>query len=216
MRKVQIVTIFVLIFFNLFLLYRIKGYISINDQLYENNLKLISYNSFNENQIKILKNYMIIAKYSENISIKKEILISNEKGKFKLDKIIDNGFKLVLRYTELNCQSCVDTELSSLQNLANKIGMEKIVILASYKNNEDLIKFKRLNKLKLPMYNVDSLSIPLENMNIPFYFICDKEFKTKLVFIPKKEISNLTVDYLKLVEKIFKENNTIRHLHTFD
>jgi hypothetical protein len=97
--------------------------------------------------------------------------------------------KLVFFHSELNCNSCVEENLSFLNSLGNIIGNENILFLASYRSKRDLTIFKRINQIKYHTYNVPSVGLPIEKLNYPFCFIINMDRKAECVFIPIKEDS---------------------------
>ncbi|MCI1648972.1 MAG: hypothetical protein LKI29_11625, partial [Bacteroides sp.] len=114
------------------------------------------------------------------------------------------GKKLVFKYSELNCNVCVDTIIAVLMKKFSKIGMDKLLILATYNDKNNFYAFKRINKLE-NIYKVDSIGCFLEKKNIPFLFWIDEDYCIKYPFIPHKEIISETEAYLNFVEKRMNE-----------
>jgi hypothetical protein len=155
------------------------------------------------NSTKVLENNIILSLASEHLKIDKNLQIVDDKSNQSLSELISNNPKLVLRYSEIACNSCVDAQLKILEKLAIKIGSENIIILASYKNNSSLWRFKRINNIRLNLYNIDNLGFSLERENIPFYFIIDNTFNVKMIFIPIKEKPYLTEKYFEILSSRF-------------
>ncbi len=93
---------------------------------------------------------------------------------------------LIFRYSELNCKVCIDSTLNMLKNT-------KVIILASYKDKRHLDIFARTNKIANSIYKIDSLNLPIDKANLP-YFIKDQE-----IFIPLKEFPERTIEFLKFI-----------------
>lgn len=107
--------------------------------------------------------------------LNKDLKIYDEKGdRVTLEKLID-GEKLVVRYSELNCNICIDSLITCIRRRVNVIGWDKILILATYHNKRDYYIFKRINQLE-KIYQIDSIGCPLEEFNIPFLFFIYKFF----------------------------------------
>ncbi len=119
----------------------------------------------------------------------KEVLLSDLCG---------GNNKLIFRYNEFTCQTCIYREMLNLMTLSEKIGKSNIIVLASYKNKRDFIINKMANKIDLPIYNVPlkSFDNTIENFNIPYLFIIDKQFTAKNIFLPDNDLQNLTDLYL--------------------
>ena len=107
--------------------------------------------------------------------------------------------RIIIRYSELNCNVCIDSLFSCIDNHLNKKEKQQIHILASYHNRNDLLIFKRINNLSYPIYRIDSLGISLENLNEPFIFVLNKDYSISHLFIPHKERPQDTRRYLNIV-----------------
>jgi hypothetical protein len=144
-----------------------------------------------------------LALLSEHYLIDKDLKVFDENKSFKFSDLVSKKPKLFLRYSELNCNTCVDVQLKRLEKIAQKIGRENIIILASYKSKSSLWRFKRLNKIRFNIYGIDSLEIPLEKENTPYYFMADDNLQANMIFVPRKEHLNLTDAYFSVVSKRF-------------
>ncbi|HCT30765.1 MAG TPA: hypothetical protein DIW31_08520 [Bacteroidales bacterium] len=205
--NIFIVTTIVFLLFDILLLFQIKKYKTVNQhqQLIQDKTTLLS--SMKDLKVNMLEDAITQSLTSEDLTIRNNITIDNGEASTLLNNVVGSKPRLILRYSELNCQACIDVQLASLNKLAYKIGKENIIILASYKAIANMTKFKRINKLDMSIYNVDSIGLPLEKENIPFYFIIDQNKKTKLTFVPYKEFPSLTEKYFELIQnRFFSEN----------
>lgn len=147
-------------------------------------------------------NFLKLSLKNNGIQIKKNNLLKDINGvEFPLNKMLKSK-KIVFRYSELHCDACVDVQIKSLKKYKEKIGSTNILILADYDNIKNLILFKRLNSIKLPVYKLsEKLNIELEKQNVPYFFVLDTNFVAKDFFIPIKEIENYTDNYLEIISK---------------
>lgn len=135
-------------------------------------------------------------KYNDT-RISKELILTDEKGVEYSIKDKLNTKKIVFRYSELQCNVCVEKQIGSLKKYKDKIGIDNILILADYSNYRNLILFKRMNSLDIPVYNLsEKMSLELEKKDLPYFFIADNSLIAKDYFIPIKEIKNYTDNYL--------------------
>jgi hypothetical protein len=144
---------------------------------------------------------------SENYRLDADILLEDEKGlKISLSKVIGDNRKLILRYSDVNCNACVDHQLKYLKNVAAQIGDTSIFILATYKNKRDLEIFKRINGIKFPVYNTlnGGINLPIEKYETPYLFITDKSHLVYMVHVPVKEVPQLSTLYTAVVVEKFK------------
>jgi len=119
-------------------------------------------------------------------------------------KEIETLPKFVFFHSELDCNSCVEEDITLINDFSNDIGSKNIILLASYNNKRDLHLFRRINKINSFIYNTASVGLPIEELNLPFCFVINKNFKSECVFIPLKEDKSNFKRYLKIIkEKYF-------------
>lgn len=110
---------------------------------------------------------------------------------------------LVLRYSSLSCTPCVDNAIAAIKKFSKENPDINILLLATYQFQKDLKVFKKMNKLFTQVYNVRSLNLPIENRQIPYLFVLDEELQVLNTFIPRKEIPELTEQYLEKMKELF-------------
>ena len=121
----------------------------------------------------------------------------NKQDSLFLHEIIGNAPKLLLRFKETNCDVCIQNELENLIRLASKVDTTNIILLGSFSNS----RARWMRKSSFKIYNIGNqeLGLSLDKENIPYYFILDKDFNAKSVFIPFKEFPDLTNKYFELI-----------------
>lgn len=103
----------------------------------------------------------------------------------RLKEIVLLGPKMIFRFQETDCATCIDSYLLLLKSLADSIGEENIIILSRYENLQYLRILIKKHQLNLKAYNYsDILLSPIET--------CDLEHKA-IIFRLNKD---LTVDKL--------------------
>lgn len=115
--------------------------------------------------------------------------------------------KIVLRFTQNNCGSCVERELIHLKELAKSIGEENIVCLTSYSGINDLKIFKDSYTANFATYNVPFNTFyknGYDTLNFPYVFLVDKNLQMSNFFIPAKEIPMLSKAYYTSMVSILK------------
>lgn len=163
-----------------------------------NSLDSLALKAFIENQILLSENTCF--------SISPTLQLTGENNnEIRLSEIINRNHTLVFRYNELACSDCVYKEMGNLKELAKEIGDKNIIILASYKNQRDLYVTKRVNGINLQVYNIEqnSLDNNIDNYNIPYMFILDKDLKPHNLFIPNKYSISSTDNYFRDISKYF-------------
>lgn len=139
---------------------------------------------------------------SNGALIEKELSLKNYKGEeFALNNKLTSK-KLIFRYSELHCDECVDQQIESLKKYKERIGNENILILADYANINNLILFKRLNSIEIPVYRLSKkMNLKLEEKDVPYFFVIDSSFTARDFFIPIKEIDGYTDNYLNIISE---------------
>ena len=141
----------------------------------------------------------------------RNISVTNEKGiKFRLNILFGNNPKFVLRYSEINCMTCVDSSLKYIEKYKKIIGPENIIVLASYKNQQDLAIFKRVSKIEFEIFNTgeNTVGLPIEKENTPFMFITNGTLIAQSVFLPEKTMPELTEMYfMTIISRYFSYKN---------
>ncbi|RKO72586.1 hypothetical protein D7322_07270 [Sphingobacterium puteale] len=80
-------------------------------------------------------------------------------------------------------------------------------MLASYQDTRSLRIFLDEYKINENIYVIDegALNIPIETYHFPYFFTLDNKFELNNVFLPSKEIPELSSEYLKSIIKIEKK-----------
>jgi len=126
-----------------------------------------------------------------------------EPDSIPLASLSGNKNLLVLRYTDIHCNTCVDVEVESLQKVFEG-KLEHVVILCSYNSEINFIAFRRLNRLKLQAYRIphDAFDWVPEKIDKPYYFMVNADNKASNFYVPSRSYPNLTSNYLHSMKKL--------------
>ncbi len=113
--------------------------------------------------------------------------------------------RLILRFSYLGCNACIDSALSKLKKYDDL--QENAAIFATYRNKIDLFKFNTVNRITLPSYNIKEGEKVLraDELLLPYMFIL-KPNNNQIydLFFPIKEEPKRTEEYLETIaEKYF-------------
>lgn len=122
---------------------------------------------------------------------------------------LKESIKLVFFHSEVNCNSCVESNIPFLNDFGDSIGKQNIIFLASYKQKRDLTVFKRINQIEFPVYNVVSTGLAVEELNEPFFFVINDNQKAECVFVPIKEDSLHIMRYLNMVKSKYFSSKSV-------
>lgn len=128
-------------------------------------------------------------------------IVDSESYPKSAGELVGTGSRLVIRYSELNCQSCIDTILFYANDFASKCGKNKVAIWASYSYMRNYSIFLRMNKYDLDIYNVADTVLNIDSRNMPYAFVLNEDLTISHLFIPHKEFPKMTKWYFSEVEK---------------
>lgn len=159
---VVLTTIILLIFFPL---YNYDKHIYIQ---YSNKFNLLQY----EKTIRLKRDSNEL--FTENSQLNNISIITLKNTSIKLNSIIKKQ-KLVYRFSNRSCQTCVENDLRILRALADTIGIDKIIILGNFDNIKSLIIYIKNETIPFDCYNYsDVLNLPIEKNSIndsPCFFV---------------------------------------------
>ncbi len=136
-----------------------------------------------------------------------EVILKDSLGNiFSFNDIWENGQEqiLVCRFSELHCQSCVNSSIKMLLLWADPIGRNNLLFLGAYRNNRILNRTKYIYDIQdLITYNTPALNIPAEELGYPYFFVLNKDMTVTNLFVPDKANSAITNNYLELIYNRF-------------
>jgi len=172
----------------------------LNKKIYECDAKM-NYVSFkNEHYAKIIG----WLQHLEQIKFSPYQKLIKENGdSIVLSNLVGEKPKLIFRYSELNCNVCVDAQLALIKTFIEKYGEENLIMISSYKFRKTVYQFKILNNIRNEIFNVDFLNQSIDNLNTPYYFILDNTYIPKMMFIPEKAFPEDTEEYFKKIQNMY-------------
>lgn len=125
------------------------------------------------------------------------ILLDKDRNKVKFSSIIDNGTKVIYKFSSSNCSSCIQSGLTSIQKLIRKIPENHLVIIADGSTRRELQALSNSLHLDYPIYLAEegTFDAILKKENIPFVFIVGPDMQMKDLFIPMKELPEYSEMY---------------------
>ena len=115
----------------------------------------------------------------------------------KLSDIMSNN-TLVLRYSEMHCDVCIDSIVSKLSIYRDSIGLQNIILFTSTENVNYIQRFKRVNNIHFNIYSISNgLDSVLVDIGMPYLFVYSfADERINNVFIPQKENAEFVREYL--------------------
>jgi hypothetical protein len=162
----------------------------------------------NDESYKQIESYQLInQKYiqsseGKNINMKVNLFDINNQNMLLKD-IIKKKVTLFCRIPNLDCQPCLSLELD---DVIKRIRNTEVVFLVSCENKRHFKAFAAINKHTF-LINKNDLNLPIEKANKVYFFLLEKNNNIpKNYFLPVKEFSSLTLDYVKFINNQFSTN----------
>ncbi len=134
----------------------------------------------------------------------------DENGNFnRLADLLENyPFRLVLRYSQIGCHTCIDKKIQLLHQEFPDTLRDKVVLISKLSTKKDLTIFRRIHNLKNPFYQYNKNFTPIDSINIPYFFIITKEGLIEKVFIPQDGVNeDMTKSYLRYISQLLQVMN---------
>ncbi|WP_345212059.1 hypothetical protein [Mucilaginibacter gynuensis] len=175
--------------------------------------KTVSDDFLNGTKAEMWDNYVPFM-YDDDKSIPKETpLIDSLEKEFTLKKLTNGRYTLIVRYSFMDCEMCVDTLLTHVEKLRKQTKYKDILVITdSYSERDYLIKVTRF-KRPFKIYNLPEtrLGLSIENKNFPFMFVLTPDMRVTKIFVPIKEYSAQIDEYLNYTnEYISNANSSIK------
>jgi hypothetical protein len=199
-----------LLLFNLNLLYKYKQQKNNINDLTDNIVQIADDKKI---EITQLKETILIQQRSEAYPCT-DVEMKNPKTKenvslhslLKQDKPV-----LFFRFKENDCDACVRNATQILSDIAEHFPEIDLAILSGYGNVRQFYAYVQAENHQLNIYNVDHLPLPVDEQDVPYFFILTPELKMQNVFIPDKSDPMLTAQYLDVMQKKYWPD---KHDHT--
>ena len=141
---------------------------------------------------------------NSHIKMAEVVVKDSSNNVFPLKDILDNGRErmLVCRFSELHCESCVESSIQLFRQWTDSVGKDNTLFLGTYRNNRIFNRTKPVYGINdLNTYNILELNIPVEKYGSPYYFVLNNNLTISDVFVPSKSTPYITNNYLQMIYK---------------
>ncbi|MCF6407498.1 hypothetical protein L3C95_31690 [Chitinophaga filiformis] len=111
---------------------------------------------------------------------------------------------LVVRFSEINCETCVESIFSVL-DASKAIDSNRVIVLADFRSEAYLRTFVRLNTIRFPIFKYPATNsfLHADALGYPYLFVADKDGLAHDFFLPVKEDRERTIAYLDRIKPLF-------------
>lgn len=108
--------------------------------------------------------------------------------------------KLVFQFDyESNCLECIDDMLLRLKKISEKIGDDKVLLIASFKNDRSLMIFRKKKDISFTLIKSEAVIGESTRSGIPLLYVLSSDWYVDNIFFPNLSLPTLTNDYLELI-----------------
>ena len=127
-------------------------------------------------------------------------------GEIVVEDLLEKLPLLVFRYSQYDCQLCVNQVLEKLHTIYEGDEDKVCLIIDGMGEREFRLKYKD-REMKFSSYFVvnENLGLSLENKNLPFLFVLSDDARVNKLFVPFKEHPNQTDAYLRNIKAVISD-----------
>ena len=128
-------------------------------------------------------------------------MINEKNDTVSISAIGEPDKTLFFYYSITNCTDCINREIERMKKSEITLGLN-IKVISDHRKTRDMHIFKEANNLPFSVYRMveEQIDLPISSINIPFYFVLNKDYKTKFVYTPYlKENTEFTDRYLEVM-----------------
>ena len=171
------------------LIVMIRNNYQINSELKECNLKLLEKNIALGSAVWAITQ---CHKYTNERIKDLDLIVNKQKLPFSLE--FNDEYKLFYKFSLSDCSSCIELEL---KNIKGK--MKAVNLLIETQSLRDFKAFVAINHIDTA--KVFQIEKPiLEEAELPFYFVTNRELYIKEIFFPMSELPDLAVEFYQIVQ----------------
>jgi hypothetical protein len=136
---------------------------------------------------------------SDSIYTFPDILIQDEEETIlKLSSTFKDSLHLLYLIPKVYCMPMVQREMSYINQTADGIGLDKVIVITSFSSHRGYISFKRSNCPRLSCYNIEP-----DNYNVisPMILILNKDLVIIKGGFTQKQEPQKTIEFLKNISE---------------
>jgi hypothetical protein len=169
---------------------------------YRNSIKYIinDINLYRDREKRQTDNLIIQLKCENTrLMINQTLMDENDVERDLADIIKNNSPTLVVRLSEFNCKTCVNSLIQIIKETFSELDLKKVIFLLDYKDSISVNFFKRVSGIKYTYKANDKITC-LDELNVPYLFCLTKDGIINKVFIPQEGVNEkLTKSYLEYI-----------------
>lgn len=132
--------------------------------------------------------------------------LKNDKPQFERvfgSMLTEKKKKLIIRYTEIGCNSCSDSTIRAISNNKGLREVFDIIFFVDFSNYDAYLKWRKIAEITDPVFWVEKGSLPftLEKLNDSYIYTIDEYSKPDNFFVPNSRLPYFINTYLSHISK---------------
>lgn len=132
--------------------------------------------------------------------------LKNDKPQFERvfgSLLTEKKKKLIIRYTEIGCNSCSDSTIRAIGNNKRLREVFDIIFFVDFSNYDAYLKWRKIAEITDPVFWVEKGSLPftLEKLNDSYIYTIDEYSKPDNFFVPNSRLPFFINTYLSHISK---------------
>lgn len=121
-----------------------------------------------------------------------DLIVNRQKRPFSLE--FNDEYKLFYKFSLSDCSSCIESELKNIKEKAKCVNL--LIETQSLRDFKAFIAINHIDTAK-----VFQIERPiLEEAELPFYFVTNRELYIRDLFFPMSELPDLTAEFYQIVQ----------------
>lgn len=159
------------------------------------------------NVLDLQKNILFSYKY-EDFFIDKNLVLEKEDSSFiSLSEVVLDTNMLIVKFSELNCWTCVEELVNELDKLKQEGVLTKVVYIASCADRKKLQLIKSVCDISDDVYRLSEQYWTPDKENTPYLFVLTPQLEVRCLFAPLKDFPQMIHQYIDVIlKKVDYEN----------
>lgn len=154
---------------------------------------------FDTIKIRMLMDMVLMHSKQIDFRLNPNTIITDSANNYVMLNDLIKGEKFIYYFNEKNCFTCVENYLPFIQKISDKLGKDKVLILGTYSIKQNLfLALSKFDLRGLKIYNTIDLiekNEKISQLNSPFIFKVDSFSNVSKIFIPEKDLPELSELY---------------------
>lgn len=116
-------------------------------------------------------------------------------------KLLSGKPKLIVRYTEIGCNSCTDSTFKLIRENKSILKKYEVLVLVDFSSYDNYLKWKKISEIEEKVLWLKKGSLPflVEKADLSYLFVIGSDQKFSSIFIPNSHFTYHLRNYLNRI-----------------